>query len=298
MRCDVCDTKIPFGKNECPNCGMKIKDHYVNAFDASGHHHNHIQVNKVQPNNQKNEDNVKKLVNDYSSHKPKVTTQSVYKSKTVKDTNKGSKVIFISIFLIVLSMFLGSCGAIVSEIFETFPSDFETFFSETLEYLGDDYYDLDDFIDVTGYDLQSVVDMRDDYYNKFNQYFEDVEIEEYIEEDEDVYTNIYIYGYKDDVEYGVDLNFVGNDLREQGIIVCYNSEYSLEKYNSMQDIDYKSIQFISESLDMDVNMKEVAQALKDDFSHTSSHIEYNGYNVYYDEYENDLDYTCYINIYK
>lgn len=44
MKCDVCQTNIPIGSNSCPNCGYKIKKEHTSVYDASGNHHNHIQI--------------------------------------------------------------------------------------------------------------------------------------------------------------------------------------------------------------------------------------------------------------
>lgn len=44
MKCDVCFTNIPMGKDRCPNCGYKIRKKYVSSYDASGKTHNHIQT--------------------------------------------------------------------------------------------------------------------------------------------------------------------------------------------------------------------------------------------------------------
>ena len=98
MRCDICDTKIPLGKYDCPNCGMKMKVKHISTFDSSGKDHNHIRVEVKKPNNTVNNQYTKTINNTKSStiSRPKINTKPTI--------NKQSRNI-ITFFVIIMIVF-------------------------------------------------------------------------------------------------------------------------------------------------------------------------------------------------
>ena len=121
MRCDICDTKIPLGKYDCPNCGMKMKVKHISTFDSSGKDHNHIRVEVKKPNNTVNNQYTKTINNTKSStiSRPKINTKPTI--------NKQSRNI-ITFFVIIMIVF-SIISSAVSVMFEYIGTSF--FFIET-----------------------------------------------------------------------------------------------------------------------------------------------------------------------
>lgn len=62
MKCDVCQTTIPFGEDTCPNCGYKVRKEHAFAYDANHTSHEHIQRSKPKLKHTNKKDLLGKIV--------------------------------------------------------------------------------------------------------------------------------------------------------------------------------------------------------------------------------------------
>ncbi len=231
MRCDVCDTKIMIGQKECPNCGMKIKDNYVNTFDASGKDHNHI---KVEP---------KKSVNTKTSQTKKVNNEDLSKvfkglKKNVDETVKRQQSTsrksmpnsnmnaYLKFFLIFVAInMIGSCIGIIGTVTSGVISGVGEFF-EDVDYLFESQYtSLEELRDEEGYiEAEYLIDLRESDIDMMNQYFDEVYVDENIYVEEDVISTVTITGEKDGVCYAVESMYFNDVIDEKTLKVYWSSD--------------------------------------------------------------------------
>lgn len=218
MKCDVCQTQIPLGSDECPNCGYKIRENHVQTFDASGVTHEHIRVPKAKPTKRTQK-------TDYNQHRKKGRTM-----RTV--------VIFIVVIISVVTMV---CGGIIipimmsSDIFNDNES-YHTYEDMTFTDMVNEGIDKNDTIS----HIQDYAESLKTFLNK--QGISDLSENEYCSAFGDrLIANYHVNGSKNDILYSVEVTFTSDEgLSNRGLIISYSSEKSMRKGNvlfSKEDVN-------------------------------------------------------------
>lgn len=177
MKCDVCLTPIPLGKDECPNCGYKIKTTHINTYDASGKGHDHIQVHSK---------NIQKRV---------MNKQTSYKNmKTIK------QIIVMTLSIIVL---IGAFAPVIVSLLgniDIFNEDISVYEDLSYEEAIEEGYDEDNTISSAYLFEDDLKEMMEDLeysditcYEHINKYDEDASLTAYTS----------VSGYKNDYRYQV-----------------------------------------------------------------------------------------------
>ena len=206
MKCDVCQTKIPIGSRECPNCGYKVRNDTTQVYDASGTTHEHIKTPKIKPRK-----------------KVQGLDVVVRKEKQTRIKNIVTAVITI---ISVLSIVFGS-------IVIPFLSDY--FSDESSSYKTYDDMTFTDMID-EGLDQNNTISDIQEYAISLKEFLIEQGIEEIDENeycstfDDQLTANYNISGYKNDIRYSVEISFNSDQgLSSQGLTISHNSDKSMRK---------------------------------------------------------------------
>lgn len=230
-KCDICDTRIPFGEDRCPNCGFPYKperklseevreakkEKYMSQFEPHPSPLDSLKKGEI-PDFSKIYDGVKGAFNKQAS-------------RTIRPTRrKGNPFLIIPILIafFVASTFIFGISYGITNIFEEFNSDFDIDFSD---FEDEDFYD-DDYAW-----FESGAQLKDAYYDVY------VEVEPYYNKMANYVSNtddiMEMYG----VEYGqlyyanIGTNLLLNDHYIYSVFYYEDDEW-FELYQGSKDIGY------------------------------------------------------------
>lgn len=273
MRCDVCDTKLPLGKYECPNCGMRMKDNYVSSFDVGGDDHNHIQVSKATDKKVRNQ---KKIVLNPSS-RPKA-----------KEKKPGSKIALIIFAIYFIFIFFTIISVLFSNVFDIIQfgySDYEHLeLSDTFEELESEY----------NLDLSQIINERDKAIDYIDDRYDNVELYQSADED---YAGFSVGLVADSVQYGIEYIQYSDDYHEIDVFIRFDSDSSIEDENIFDIADYDIVSYLCEYIDVTYD-ESIFTDIEEDFNGDYSSVNYDGYRVWYTETDLSGYYYCILNIYN
>ncbi|MEG0366102.1 MAG: hypothetical protein RR585_04665 [Coprobacillus sp.] len=214
MKCDVCDTKIPIGGHQCPNCGYKMPVKKVSTFNATSVSHEHIEshTNKPKyniPTSRMNNEMQQRL--EKLKKNPKIGFD-FFNFESIPDFGKIAKIII----GVVVCLFVMSFGVI--NVVNQFNSN---------EYAGLTFEEVID----AGYDdgsAQAALDFKNEMNKQFNLLgLENISTDEYCDEADGFVAHTVVYGYDDDVSYQVSGSFRKGQQSSKNLFIAGDSKTSL-----------------------------------------------------------------------
>lgn len=184
MRCDVCDTLIPLGQDECPNCGYKIPKKKISAYDANSTTHEHIQSEPVHPK------------------------KTRVKQSTLQTPKKVKKGLTITVIIGIVVTLITSIVPIIFEVVDVFNEPETNYEDLTFEEVLDDNDD-------------GTVAMALEKENQIVQFLEENDYEdvEVTEDSDEFYASFYINALKNECHYSIDFSYANEELQTKEITI-------------------------------------------------------------------------------
>lgn len=207
MRCDVCDTLIPLGQDECPNCGYKIPKKKIGAYDASSITHEHIQSEPVHPK------------------------KTRLKQSTLQTPKKIKKGLTIGVIVGIVVSLITSIVPIIFEVVDVF-NEPETNYEELT------------FEEVLNENDNELIAMALEKENQVVQFleengYEDIEV---TEDSDDFYASFSISSFKNNCHYYIDFSYADVELQSKGMTISGSVEGTTNRTNLLiQESDIKEL---------------------------------------------------------
>lgn len=291
MKCVVCDTKIPLGKYECPNCGMKLKKTSVVTYDSSGKGHDHIKV----------EEKAKIPVQKEVSHSQKIKINKTVKTnqnrtrKPKTDVKMKRIVIAAVIAIVIYGIFINVVASIIHQIgmgMSPFDNNLVGEF-----YSLDELYEQEEFSNLAN----QLIELKNQDVDNMTKRFNDVESEEVVYTDDGVETSMYIYGEKSSVDYSLESQYAEDMLVYKAFAVRWTCDEN--EIGSQVLLNKNDIVELCQEYNVNVDMKGLEQEFSsfindigdggEDYSYS---YDGDGYIVYMDAYYDSGDYNMNISI--
>lgn len=206
MKCDVCDTKIPLGSHECPNCGYKLKDNYVSTFDVSSKIHDHIQT-KPQSNR--------------------------LKIKNIKESQYPNWFYFM-IVVLVIGMFV---SVFSSSIIKNGTTNSNLSFSELIE----EGYDKT-IIEMAQSDEQRTVSYLEETVGMQDLKTEEFS---YVGDNDSLSLRFEVTGYKNNVYYGLMYEYANQEVVQKEMFTIRHTKTSI-KFSKEIELDKQTFQLLGD----------------------------------------------------